>query len=610
MKRTIVTLIVLIAVAAGVGAYYRSRRAPEPQVTTAPITRGDVVDVVAATGTLEAVETVDVGTQVSGILQELYADFNNIVKKGQVIAKLDPSLIQTQIEQQQANVTRSQADLERLHVNLADAKQKLDRAQAMWAKNLIPRTDLETAEVNVKLADAQIKSAEAALVQAQASLNNQKVNLQHTIITAPIDGIVISRNVDVGQTVQASMQAPTLYVLAADLTKMQVVANIDEADVGRMRPNQPVTFHVDAYPTETFTGTVTQVRLQPTVVQNVVTYSTVISVPNPDYKLKPGMTASVNVEIARRSNVLRIPTASLRFRPTEEMFQVLNQQMPPELQRGRGGLGTGRAGGGRNTQGQAPGQGGNPPSNAAAGTSAPGAQPGATTPGTSAPSGTPPNQPTPTNQQARGDRPGSPEGRGGGDRPGSGESGGSSGGRGFDPNMTTEERRKRMEERMANMSPEERERWMARRAEGGGRGGIGGNQDKQGGKQANARQDSNRGIAASIAPGALHDSGKSTIDELFGPLPQVETRGRAWLYMDKKLKPVNLWLGVSDSTYSELLSGDLKEGQEVVISMITGLEPRVTPGQQGGQNNNPLMGPQRGRGPGGGPGGGGGGRGR
>ena len=177
----------------------------------------------------------------------------------------------------------------------------------MFDKNLIPKTDLETAEVNVKSADAQIESSEASLVQAQASLNNQKVNLDHTVITAPIDGIVISRSVDQGQTVAASMNAPTLFVLAADLTKMQVLANIDEADVGRMRPGQAVTFRVDAFPTDTFNGTVQQVRLQPAVVQNVVTYSTVIAVPNGDLKLKPGMTANVNIEVARKTNVLRAP---------------------------------------------------------------------------------------------------------------------------------------------------------------------------------------------------------------------------------------------------------------------------------------------------------------
>ena len=207
------------------------------------------MDSVGATGTLEAVETVDVGTQVSGTVDELYADFNSIVKKGQVIARLDPSLIQTQIEQQRANVTRAEADLERLRVIARRRGAEADaREGARLNANLIPRTELETAEINVKTADAQIRSSMAALTQARSQLNTQEVNLGHTVIRAPIDGIIISRNVDQGQTVAASMNAPVLYSLAADLTKMQVVASIDEAEIGKMRPGQPVTFRVDAYP--------------------------------------------------------------------------------------------------------------------------------------------------------------------------------------------------------------------------------------------------------------------------------------------------------------------------------------------------------------------------
>src|SRR5215204_794708 len=363
MMKKLILFVVVLALAGGGFYYYKVKTSKvEPTVMTQALSRGDVVETVGATGTLEAVETVEVGTQVSGVVQELFADFNSIVKKGQVIARLDPQLIQTQIEQQTANVNRAAADLERLKVGLADAKQKLDRAQQMSAKQLIPKTDLETAEVNVRSAEAQIKSSEASLVQAKAQLNNQKVNLGYTTIVAPIDGIIISRNVDQGQTVQASMNAPVLYLMAADLTKMQVLANIDEADVGRMRPGQRVTFRVDAYPTDAFIGEVAQVRLQPTTVQNVVTYSTVISVPNPELKLKPGMTANVAIEIARKNNVLRIPNAATRFRPTTEMFQVLNQPVPPELERGRGGRGRGdgqRAGvdgPGGGGEGGAPGQ--------------------------------------------------------------------------------------------------------------------------------------------------------------------------------------------------------------------------------------------------------------
>src|SRR5688572_15770011 len=261
MKKLILTLIVLAVLGGGAAAYYMRRGAPDPTVSTMQLTRGDIADTVQATGTLEAVETVDVGTQVRGVVQGVSVDFNSNVKQGPGIAQL------------------------------------------------------ETAELNVKTQKSQIRSSEAGLIQSRSQLNTQLVNLGHTVIRAPIDGIVISRSVDQGQTVAASMNAPVLYVLAADLTKMQVLANIDEAEIGRMRPGQPVTFDVDAYPTEVFTGTVHQVRLLPATVQNVVTYSTVISVPNDQYKLKPGMTANVKIEIARRNNVLRAPAASLRFRP-------------------------------------------------------------------------------------------------------------------------------------------------------------------------------------------------------------------------------------------------------------------------------------------------------
>ena len=345
MKKVAFVVLILAAVTGGFYFYQVRTAVPEPVVTTQPITRGDIVDAVSATGTLEAVETVEVGTQVSGVVRELSADFNSIVRKGQVIARLDAQLIQTQIEQQSANVLRAEADLERLHVSLADAQQKLERARQLSESSLIPRTDLETAEVNVQSAEAQLKASQASLTQARAQLNNQRVNLGYTTITSPIDGIVISRNVDAGQTVAASMNAPTLFVLAADLTKMQVVASIDESDVGRMRPGQQVTFQVDAYPNDRFTGTVAQVRLQPAVVQNVVTYATVISVPNPQLKLKPGMTANVNIEITRRTNVLRVANAALRFRPTEEMFSVLNQPVPGDLQRTRGTGGRAAQGG-------------------------------------------------------------------------------------------------------------------------------------------------------------------------------------------------------------------------------------------------------------------------
>ena len=655
MKKLIVFVVLLAALGTGSWAYYQNRTRPEPTVTTVPVSRGEVVERVQATGTLEAVTTVTVGTQVSGVIQELYADFNSIVRKGQVIARLDPSILQVQIESQRANVVRAEADLERLRVALADAQQKFERAKAMFAKELVPKTDYEAAELAVKSAEAQIKSSEASLTQSKASLNQATVNLGYTVITSPIDGIVISRNVEPGQTVASSMNAPTLFVIAADLTKMQVVANIDESDVGRMRPGQVVSFRVDAYPTDTFIGTVEQVRLQPAVVQNVVVYSTVIAVPNPQLKLKPGMTATVGIEIARRNNVVRVPTAAVRFRPTEAMFTVLNQPVPPEVTRGGfgGGAGRGREGGGIGRDG-GPGQGGGAPQGSPA-AGAPqgqgaGASPSSPPAGANAPAtATPAPQARATEsapQPGGGGRPDSAEARGGGEGArafGAGEGGrGSGGGRGgFDPNMTPEERRKRMEERMASMTPEERERFQARmkerEAQGGGRGGFGGGpgggQPASGGGQPGAGggrgsaaggpgagqragdtnssagrsgRDLGRGMTGNVTAGTSITSGHATIDSLFGPLQMTETRGRAWLYENKQLKSVNLRLGVSDGTFSELLDGDLKEGQEVVVNMVTGLEPAVRPGQQG--TGNPLMGPQRG-GPGG-PGGRGGGGGR
>jgi HlyD family secretion protein len=634
MKKLIIVVLVLIAAGAGVWAYMLRRNAPQPNVQTQALSRGDVVESVGATGTLEAVETVDVGTQVSGVVQELYADFNDIVKKGQVIARLDPQLIQTQIEQQSANVVRAEADLERLKVSLADAKQKLDRAEQMAAKNLIPRTELETAEVNVRSAEAQIKSSEAALTQARAQLNNQKVNLGYTTITAPIDGIVISRNVDQGQTVAASMNAPTLYIIAADLTKMQVVANIDEADVGRMRPGQVVSFRVDAYPTDTFSGTVSQVRLQPAVVQNVVTYSTVISVPNPELKLKPGMTANVTIEVVRRNNVLRIPNRAISFRPTQEMFAALNQPVPPELERGRGGAGGRGRGDGQRAGGPADGsregrgQPGGPP--AAAGQ--PAAQP-QRAPAPGAPAEAQASSRREPSARAALQAAGPPGGEQAPSaaQPDDGGSSGRGGRGGFDPNMTPEERQRRREERLKNMTPEERAAFEQRMREGGGRGGFGrgsgagfgggsdgsrqrGSESAEAGARGTTPRDNRQGGQNSRGgapvpepPSRTMASGATTIDSLFAPIQTSERTGLAWVFQNNQLKPLRLRLGISDATYTEVINDvEVAPDTEVVVSMTTGLEQRVQPGQQNPQGN-PLMGPQRGRG---GPGGGGGGRGR
>jgi HlyD family secretion protein len=355
-KRVLLVLVALGVVTAGVAVYYRATASAEgPRLNTTAVNRGDVVETVSATGTLEAVETVDVGTQVSGTIKALYADYNDRVRKGQVIAQLEPSLFETQVEQARATVQRLQAEVEARKVQVTDADLKLRRARELSAQQLIPASDLETAESNARQAVASLKAAEAQLVQGLASLNQSRVNLGHATIVAPIDGIVISRNVDVGQTVAASMQAPTLYVLARDLTRMQVNAKIDEADIGRIRDGQTVTFTVDAHAGEAFTGTVRQVRLQPIVEQNVVSYVTVVDVPNRDLKLKPGMTATVSVEVARSGDALRVPAAALRFRPTPEVFAALGQEPPPFSADAAAGRGSGAAASAGNSGGPADG---------------------------------------------------------------------------------------------------------------------------------------------------------------------------------------------------------------------------------------------------------------
>ena len=347
MPKRLLILTLVAAVLVGGGLfYYRARNAAKvPTPVTAEVTRGNVIAKVDATGTLAPVTTVQVGSQVSGTVKALFVDFNAHVRRGQVIAELDPSLFQTQVDQARATLIKSQSDVDRAKVEVDDSSSKSRRAQELSDQKLISRNDLETAQSTAMQAEAALKSAEAQVTQARASLNQAQVNLQHTIITSPIEGTVISRNVDVGQTVAASMSAPTLYVIAQDLTHMQVSASIDESDIGRIETGQLVTFRVDAYPQQTFRGTVKQVRLDAKTDQNVVSYTTMIDVPNEDLRLKPGMTANVTVQIAANENVLRVPNSALRFAPTPELFAALGQE-PPQQMAGAGGRrgGAGTAG--------------------------------------------------------------------------------------------------------------------------------------------------------------------------------------------------------------------------------------------------------------------------
>jgi HlyD family secretion protein len=323
--KAFVSIVVLIAAAAGGFYYYRADvRAAPPQLVFAQVSRGNVVSTVDATGTLQTVDTVEVGTQVSGTISSLGVDFNDTVKRGQVVATLDQQIFLSQIQQSEAQVIRLRAEHERARVQLLDAETKLKRSRALFDRQLVAATEVEAAEVAAEMAKANLRAAEAQLSQAEGSLAQSKVNLSYTVIKSPVDGIVLNRNVDVGQTVSAGLQAPTLFVIARSLEMLELAASVSESDVGRVQSGQPVTFTVDAYPQATFSGKVRQVRLQPTVQQNVVSYTTIIDVPNEGARLKPGMTATLNIEVERVDNVLRVPASAIRFRPSDEVLMAFN----------------------------------------------------------------------------------------------------------------------------------------------------------------------------------------------------------------------------------------------------------------------------------------------
>lgn len=345
MKRAITVLLLIAAIGAGGGAYYVRHSGPDVSVSTAQVTRGDIVDSVAATGALQAVISVTVGSQVSGNIAWLGADFNSIVHKDQVIAKIDPTLFEGQVLQTTANLANAKAQLGKDQVNLTYQKLTYQRNLDLRQRGIISQDAFDASKTAADQGAAQVELDKAQIEQAEAQLGQAKTNLEHTIIASPIDGIVTQRSVDVGQTVQASMTAPQLFVIAEDLKKMQVSASIDESDVGRVRPGQDVLFRVDAYPGEEFHGTVAQIRLNPVVVNNVTTYATMINVPNNDLRLKPGMTANLKVQVAQKSGVLRVSNTALRFRPSLDVFLALNEPVPPEAQGFRGGRGAG--GGGR-----------------------------------------------------------------------------------------------------------------------------------------------------------------------------------------------------------------------------------------------------------------------
>ena len=331
MKRILFGIVILLALG-GVAFILFGKKENALNFRTERVSNGDIVSTVTATGTVNAVTTVLVGTQVSGTIKDIYVDFNSHVKKGQVIAQIDPATFEAQVEQAQANLLSAHANLEKAVAALLDAKRTMGRNRELYSQNMVAKSEMDTSETNYESAKAQVSVAKAQISQAEAALRLSEINLRFTKIVSPVDGTVVSRNVDVGQTVAASFQTPTLFNIAQDLTKMQIDTSVAEADIGRILVDQSVEFTVDAYPEVTFKGRVSEIRNAPIVVQNVVTYNVVVKVDNRELKLKPGMTANVSVIVSEKKGVLKIPNAALRFRPSD----MLNKDTSKDKSRERG----------------------------------------------------------------------------------------------------------------------------------------------------------------------------------------------------------------------------------------------------------------------------------
>ena len=309
---------VVLVVAVSVWAFSGSKSKEQLDFVTEKVAPGNIQSSITATGTIEPVTSVTVGTQVSGIVSKLYVDYNSVVKKGQVIAELDKSNLMSQLNSAKANLQQMQANLRKAQEDLAYQHANFNRYKTLYNKGLVSANDFETALLSYQTASQSVSSVRQQVNAAQEEVKRAQTNLGYATITSPIDGIVLSKSVEEGQTVAASFSTPELFTIAQDLTNMQVVANVDEADIGGVKEGERVTFTVDAYPDETFQGTVKQVRQEATTTNNVVTYEVVISAPNANLKLKPGLTANVTIFTAERSGVLSVSSKALRYTPTKE----------------------------------------------------------------------------------------------------------------------------------------------------------------------------------------------------------------------------------------------------------------------------------------------------
>jgi HlyD family secretion protein len=317
LMRRAVMIISVLAIGLTIGGYvfFNGERKAPVRYRSAAVERGPVISLVTATGTINPVVSVQVGTQVSGMIKSLHADFNSVVKAGDIVAMIDPEPFKARRDQSASNLEMSKANVARTRTDLAQRKRELDRVKSLVAQEFVSQNDVDIATTNFQAAEAQMNVAGAQVKQAEAALNAAELDLKYTVIRSPVNGIVVARNVEVGQTIAASFATPNLFLIALDLTKMQVDTNVSESDIGGIAEGKETTFTVDAYPGHQFSGTIRQVRLAPINVQNVVTYNVVVSVDNQDLRLKPGMTANVSIVVAQRDAVLKVPNAALRFTP-------------------------------------------------------------------------------------------------------------------------------------------------------------------------------------------------------------------------------------------------------------------------------------------------------
>lgn len=581
MKKLVIAFLLLIG--AGAFGYYKfvvDKVVEKPTVNRAPITRGNILEVVQSTGTLEPTKTVQVGSQVSGVVKNMYVDFNSIVHEGMVLAEIDPELLKVQVKIQEANLAQRKGDIENQKVQLENDKKNLERQRSLFERGIGNQQALDSAELAVKSREAQITSQITSLQSLEANLAQARMNVDYTVIKSSVDGVVVNRLVDKGQTVQASLNTPQFFTIATDLRELKLSAGVDESEIGKVEAGQRVLFNVDAYPGQDFEGVVDRVRLNATNQNNVVTYPVWIKVMNPQLKLKPAMTANLRIVISTAENVLRVPNSALRWKPTNDIYTALGLE-PPAAGRTIATEANNGANGDKNGPGGPRREGG---------------------------------QGAGGQQQARA---GGEGGRQGGDRQANAQPGGTGGGFNRQPGSTG------FGGGQTNLTPEQRQQFAERMASmGGGRGngGRGGGGRQGGGRGGGGRSGVPTAPAANMTEAKRDLQGAKTIDELFEPIPRRETQGQLYTWdpeggPNKKgeLKQHTVRVGVTDGQFSELVRAD---GLDVNTMVVTGVVMPQTSANRPGQNN--LFGNQPGRNPGGmtpagpggfGGGGGGGGRG-